>query len=494
MEDNFISSRKAEELFGKFDYPISTHGSVTVNWLYERDQKELNTGCREYQREKIATTAWKQGIMLTVLSKQYVDISQIHIRVLEIPNRIGGHSYSYEVIDGQQRVTSIIGFINGEFCLPKNCRIDNCDISGLYSRELKQLFPSIYKRMMNYTILCGWYENIDDAQTSELFVDVLNNVNDMKPQEIRNAIRGRLSTYIRNTARFENKHILFTTMQTDGKKPKKSLIHFSPKFNLGGRMEIDQWVSELIYLSQNGYKKGIKPIPHTQWIKTVQAENGIFSTASKFVKLKKETDDLLDYAYRIIKSVSVHSKYRLTPWISQFLVLYGTELKARYGSIDLETYTSKFFNIYTQWSDNTKKLWIPYTMYGENNKDPMQPFKELWGGRNEKAIGTILSVLEMELEKDLESFGILEIDQTDFTSDEIRQKWEEQDFKCYFTGEVLEWSDVAGDHYIPRMYGIKRGGTTTYDNLVVTSRYLNLKKLNIHGDDFKKQFEIDIVA
>ena len=59
----------------------------------------------------------------------------------------------------------------------------------------------LYQKILNYDTSCVWYENISDAQTAELFVEVLNNTNDMKAQEIRNAVRGLFSTWARDTAR-----------------------------------------------------------------------------------------------------------------------------------------------------------------------------------------------------------------------------------------------------------------------------------------------------
>ena len=73
--------------------------------------------------------------------------------------------------------------------------------------------------------------------TADLFINVLNNVNTMKPQEIRNAIRGKLSEFIRNSARFEKLPLFDRTY--DGKVYK--LKHFSHTFNLSGRVEVDEW-------------------------------------------------------------------------------------------------------------------------------------------------------------------------------------------------------------------------------------------------------------
>ena len=53
---------------------------------------------------------------------------------------------------------------------------------------------------------------------------------------------------------------------------------------------------------------------------------------------------------------------------------------------------------------------------------------------------------------------------------------------CYYTKELLDEDNIVGDHLKAR----SQGGRTEWDNLVVTSRELNLKKLNMSEADFKK--------
>ena len=100
------------------------------------------------------------------------------------------------------------------------------------------------------SISCKFYENLDDEQTAYLFVEILNNTNDMKPQEIRNAISGLFSTWVRDTARGNNDkdikpHELFSfTVDEKGKKT----LTLLPAWKLKGRMEVDEWLSELVYM------------------------------------------------------------------------------------------------------------------------------------------------------------------------------------------------------------------------------------------------------
>jgi 5-methylcytosine-specific restriction endonuclease McrA len=93
--------------------------------------------------------------------------------------------------------------------------------------------------------------------------------------------------------------------------------------------------------------------------------------------------------------------------------------------------------------------------------------------------------LDKELKENMDSFGVIEIDNRDFTRDQIIRKWEEQGRIDFYDGQPLDNKKLVGDHYIPRSWGKKKGGVTEYDNLVVTSKSHNLKKLNMSGDEYK---------
>lgn len=487
----YLNCENAEKNFGKTLEPTSQHGDVSVQFLKDAQGVSLETGAREYQREKVAKLDWKQAIILTIISKSYARIPQIHIRVQPTE----GGDFKFEIVDGQQRVTTVLDFINGKFKLPTDDEsyiIDGMDCRGLSIKEIKNKFPKLYSKILDYRISCLWYENLEDDMVSDLFVNVLNNVNDMKEQEIRNAVRGYLSSYIRDTARFEDVHDLFErqTIITDkkGNKKKDVLKHFSSSFALKGRMEVDEWLSEIIFLKKHGFENGVTPAGLTKWIKDTQKGSGEFTSKVKFNKFKKEMDELLDFSYKVITSVDKVHKEKLSPWLAMILVLYADSLRNQSYAIDVKKYTSKFFEVYRRWSDDKLKLYMNETMLNGNQ---MQPFKDLFGGKNKNAIGTICYVLNKEKDADknqfgdVESFGLLALDPKEtFSEAQILQKWEEQYGKCFFTGEELERNDLAGDHYIPRSWGIAKGGVTEYSNLVVTSKGLNLKKGARHGDEF----------
>lgn len=493
--ENFIYCEIAEQSFGKTKKTVSHNGDVSVDYLTSKSSPSIETGAREYQREKVAPLSWKQLIMLTVISNGYRKIPQLHIRVIK-----DNETFRFELVDGQQRVSSIIDFVNGEYSLPNtdNFNLGNgLDVRG---KKFEDLPKDIKTQILDYRISCLWYENLSDEQTADLFINVLNNTNTMKAQEIRNAVRGFLSTFIRNTARFEERHDLFERVTSDGKNKTQHLKHFSNGFSLKGRMEVDEWLSELIYLQDNGYRNGISQQRHTNWITDVQATGGKYSTESQFSEFYESTiEPLLAFSYDVITAVPSKLKYKLSPMLSQMLILYGLELKNKYGKLDVSTYVKKFFKVHDKWSNPKNKLYSNEIMWGTDKNgtkhgEQMEPFNKLFGGKNVKAIGTITYVLDKELSKDKDSFGVVELDvRKTFSKAQIIQKWEEQDRKCFFTGDSLELKDIAGDHYIPRSWGIDKGGVTEIENLVVTSKKLNLRKMNMHGDDFIKVLKDEMV-
>jgi hypothetical protein len=472
------------DCFGKTDLPISHNGEVSVEWLLTNSGTGmLETGAREYQREKVAPLQWKQNILRTILTDTYAKIPQIHIRV----KNLGGAFY-FEAVDGQQRITSLVDFLNNKFPLANGLKtFDNISIGGLTAKELREKYPHILNRIKNYRITTIWYENLDDDQISRLFVEVLNNTNDMKPQEIRNAIRGLLSTYIRNKVRYEDQHKLFTRITIGtGNKAKTHLKHL-PKLALKGRMEADEWLSQLIYLNEVGPTNGVSNQKLTEWVRDVQlpGNKAAIGSESKFKPIQKRCDELLDFSYKIITSVDSTNRHKVTPMSAMLMILYAIQIEKTGQKIsDVKAYTDAYFDVIARWSDTKTKLYINRkTIDGKQ----MPPMVELFGGKNSNAIGTIFKILDEELDKNPHVFGIIKLDDREsFKKSDILKKWKEQDKKCFYTGRLLTEDQLVGDHFVPRSWGIAKGGVTEYENLRVTDAQTNLKKLNMHGDDFMR--------
>jgi len=484
-----VHAENLHDYFGKTDEAHCHTGEAPLGWLRSAARDALlETGAREYQREKVTTIPWKQNIMRTILYNRFARIPQIHVRVQEID----AGDYKFELIDGQQRTTAALDYLDNKFPLPDNLKThDGIKVGGLYANELRDKYRAVYNRIIEYRLTVLWYENLDDDQVSLLFVEVLNNTTNMNPQEMRNAIRGLFSTFIRDHSRFEKMHPLFARKTIKDSKGVKTVLEYLPKLTLKGRMEVDEWLTQLIYLYEHGLVKGIKNKKLNDWVRNIQKEGEFaHSASSKFRPYERKWKAYMDFAYKIITSVSSKNKERLTPLSAMILVSYANEIEKRGMSVgNPRKFSDAYFNVIDKWSDTKTKLYAnQLTATGKQ----MPPMSELFGGKNENAIATIVKILDKELNADSKMFGLIELDPREtFSKKDILKKWKEQKYKCFYTGEELDEEDIAGDHYVPRSWGIERGGVTEYSNLRVTSERLNLQKLNMHGDDFIKKLNGD---
>ena len=467
--------------------PECFDGYVDVQWIKDtRNALKLETGNRAYQREKVATLSWKQSLICTLLGVEAVaKIPEIHIRVVET----NGETLKYELVDGQQRITTILDFINGKFPLPKvlpNGRFNTW--AGKTYQEIEDhgvAGEKLCRKIDSYTISCKWYINLSDLQVSHLFVEILNNTNDLKPQEKRCAVLGAFSTWVRDTARAggtaHEQHELFTRVSVNGDDP--VLKYFSKSFKMG-RLQVDEWLSELVYLKLNpkGAVNGINQTKHTAWVKEMQSTHGAYTNA--FVD-QDVMDDLLKLALKIMKAACKQSyQNRLNPMTTQMMVLYADKLQALYGKIDIAQYVSSFFNTWDDWSCLKEKLFADH--YDISGKKPLPPFKQLFGGKNANAIGTIFWVLDRELDAGKYTFGITNRDSSRaFPREMVEKRWRAQGCVCYYTEQSLDLEDAVGDHFVPW----HKGGKTVWDNLVVTSKFHNSRKGDMTGTQYEEMLE-----
>ena len=111
----------------------STTDVASIEWL---NSAPIDNQPRAYQREKVAGLLWKQELLVSVIEKvtgkDCVVLNMIHIRIVEKDGEV-----YYELIDGQQRVTSITDFVNNKFALGNNFMIGDLDLSGLKFKDLQ---------------------------------------------------------------------------------------------------------------------------------------------------------------------------------------------------------------------------------------------------------------------------------------------------------------------------------------------------------------------
>ena len=501
--DEFVTDEQVENVFSiknkKTDEQYSIPGCVNIQWLSDMATKGiLKTQQREYQREQVAPVEWCQGIIDTILFSKFAKVPQLHIRVLT--KIVNGNLvvYSFELVDGQQRSQSaIIDFITNKFPIGGKTNFPNSlhkgtDLSGVYFKDLKLVSSDLYYKFEEYIIQCLWYGNLTDDDTSDLFIEVLNNVNSICAQEKRNAVRGRLTRYIRDKARdggsYYDLHQLFNRIIIKGKT---KLQHFGP-FKLNNKMEVDEWLAELCYLKTKDWINGVSSASLTNWYKETQKEGAVWNlkgNESEWKKEEKEFDDLLDFAYELMNQVSDSQREKLTPNPSLVFILYAYELKNKYGKLQIDKYIEKFFKTWKDWSSITLQKWVGkhfITKHGNISKEILKPFDELFTGTATKSMATIKWVLGEA--GDYKEYGAIKLDGRSTFSKKVKDaQYDEQNGKCYYTGLDVPFKDKVGDHFIPLAWGVELGGVTEPSNCRITNKTINNLKDDKSPEDFAER-------
>jgi len=321
--------------------------------------------------------------------------------------------------------------------------------------------------------------NITDREAAHLFIDVLNNTNEMNAQEKRNAMRGPLAQWIRDTARFKDtRHELFERLPHKKNAGEFVMKYFSSGFGTG-RMQSDEWLAQLFYLTKKGWTTGITQNNLTQWYIDCNSDSGIYSSPKNktWIDDRHMMECVLKDSKDLISKVHKDHKKKLSSMVTLVMCLFYQELKSTYRKVDKTQFAAKFFRVYDEWSDTRLQKYSGLLQW--DNKKALGQFKSLFGGKNKNAVNSIRMVLvDHNLSQDnLSDWGIVEVDsRRTFSPEEIERKWIEQGCKCYYTGEDLDLEECVGDHGIPWSWGIERGGVTEYSNLIVTSEYHNGKK------------------
>ena len=236
MED-YLLSEIFEESFGNGDKSKNEkrnwRGELSITWIHANIHRFI-TQVREYQRLKVKTVEWKKTIVQDVLLGG-IRVAEVIVRVVEVVNDQGETVFTYQVIDGQQRISAFISYMNDEFTI---------DVNGkeLKYSQLQTEASTVYHDFNNIIFGAQFYENITDAEASIIFMKVNDNT-DINAQEHRNSIYGPYSAYIRDRVYYGDNnmtvHRLFERSTiTSGKGKGEVLLNF-PKLEIKkSRMEM----------------------------------------------------------------------------------------------------------------------------------------------------------------------------------------------------------------------------------------------------------------
>jgi len=146
----------------------------TIAWINGRRSDKTLEISPKFQRRPVWLAAERSDLMATILE----DLPFPEIYIHHQTNLDDG-TERHIVVDGQQRVTSILKFIDNEIELPDSTRWKGAGF--------RNLSPEERERFWNYKIVVRGLSQTNDAEIRDLFIRLNTNNIALNDQELRNA-------------------------------------------------------------------------------------------------------------------------------------------------------------------------------------------------------------------------------------------------------------------------------------------------------------------
>lgn len=149
-------------------------------------RKRIDTN-PDFQRPAVWSTAQKQLLVDTIL-REY-DVPKMYWR------KLGTTPDKYDVVDGQQRLRAIWGFVDGDFKLPKDAEAVDGQVTAGCTYDT--LPDDLRVRFDTYALDVVILEDTDEDEVREMFLRLQNGTS-LKAQEKRNAMSGVMRHFVRS--------------------------------------------------------------------------------------------------------------------------------------------------------------------------------------------------------------------------------------------------------------------------------------------------------
>jgi hypothetical protein len=164
---------------------IRSSNSISISNFYEDHAAGKYNMEPEYQRRSIWSVEKKSFFIDSVLKNLPIPPIFLRVKLNEDTGRT-----TYEVIDGKQRLTSILGFINDEFASSsdQDDYIADETLSGKYFSDLSTSNLSSYKKQFwTYSIPVEYIDVADNKVIDSIFDRLNRNGEALNGQELRHS-------------------------------------------------------------------------------------------------------------------------------------------------------------------------------------------------------------------------------------------------------------------------------------------------------------------
>jgi len=385
-----------------------------------------------FQRKPVWSMKNKSFLIDTILND--FPIPEVYIQVLT--DKEG--NTKYVVVDGQQRIRSILEYIEGEYAILET------EGAAYPNKFFKDLPDGVKQAFWNYPIVTRELQTNKEEEVKEVFRRLNKYVVPLNDQELRNATYGgHFAALVNNIAEKDD-------FWADNRIVKASEIK---------RMLDAEFISEL-FIAMIG---------------RIQAEeqdkiNAFYKAYNDSFLDKDEKKKAFDRSKNLINKIMgddlVKTRWHLkNDFFPLFLAFY--ELEKEYH-IQLEQYGTikKCLTRFSEEVDlsNKKSDYSPkdkrVTEYSENIKG-----KPTHRTERQKCYNIVRELII--------PFCVIKDGRRSFTEEERRAVWAlSKEKKCGSCGKEVKWDDYHLDHKYPHA----KGGKTILENAQITHKTCNLKK------------------
>lgn len=434
---------------------------------------------KEFQRDFVASLEWQQDFIDSVYNNRSSNL--IHFRKLSQDRRVKT-GYAYQNLDGLQRLTTVITFVNNEFE----------DSDGKYYREL----PSSKKAaILNYCFVLFVYdESMTDEEAGETFCRI-NNANDLNDQEKNNAIPGAVSQTIRSLSRTgEVQPVLpiFTTYY-DSKDVRRNMGSFS--MLPGTRMAYDALLARWFAIEYDKQrhpmkkpfcgaginKKLVSEMYHDANLKCkydsdgepIVLDNYTWTQPKELSSIEKEVTRRAKIVYDLIESDPENNKKIFkNPGTINLIYDLTYAIEDEYGKGSIKNFKKLIRGIVS--IINTHR----------NSKESELYFQRILGcGTAHEIIEKVTWFMD-EFKKDPSSYGLIGIDHGQISDADRMKILVNQKFKCWIDHEEATIDEVEAAHIDARALG----GKNVLDNYVMVRKQYNRNMGTMTPADYKAKY------
>ena len=401
----------------------------------------------EYQRGEVWSDTQQKKLIDSLFRGYTLPLIYLHDKKTEIAGR---KSESYEIIDGQQRLTAIRRYVEGAFRLfdPK---IDNdkakyprflvdihCPWAGEYFRDLTPEFKNIFEQLK---LLVVEIESDDSNEIRDLFVRLQAGAV-LNAQERRDAMPGGMNDFILSLG---GKPAI---VRYPGHEFFKDVMGAKPGSDRGKTRQLAAQVTSLLLVQQESTGPSL-PDVNASAIDQLYYDNLDFDTDGWKAKRVRETFDLLHRLLRDGKRPRLrgHDVIHAALFVNRLRDEFTPAWQDEFAS-SLDVFSSKLKGAdKVDQTDEKYRYWSKYGIWTRSNSDRGESIAR----RHQFYVARMLESMPATCPKD----------PTRKFSEEMRELvYFRQNKRCAVCRHDVRWEDAEIHHVEPHA----QGGRTTLKN------------------------------